>query len=186
MTNGEKIIYYKIDIFLSNERLGIFANILRSHFKVGLHEPFDVISILDRMTVSADFGDFDYIVQEDDCELFGKNEYALCDCINNIIHIKESVYNDATNNKSHGRFTITHELVHLILYPIVKDYHVQRVSKKPNRCHDLECRVDCLAGMLLVPADGIIGLTVPQIMDKYLVSEACVVTRLAQIKQWSY
>ena len=83
---------------------------------------------------------------------YGKEKHAVYSLTDRIINIKESVYNGAVNDCGRDRFTIAHEIAHVLLL----DNHEIKVAKirdgndlPPYR--DPEWQADCLAGELLMP-----------------------------------
>lgn len=130
----------------------------------------DVLKILD---LSSEVYGYEYQVVEDD--KLSDNVYAETDLIQKKIYIKESVYNRAAEGSTRDRFTIAHEIGHIIM-------HTNRIivcrGEEIKKYEYPEWQADHFAAELLVPVFHINDLSVEEIADKYKVSK-----KVAQIRK---
>ncbi|MFR0599759.1 ImmA/IrrE family metallo-endopeptidase [Lactobacillus equicursoris] len=120
----------------------------------------DVTRVLEE--VCSYYG-YDYDILED--SFFEPGEHAKTDTLNHIIKLKESVYYGAVNNNGIDRFTIAHEIYHLLkhqpheLVLYTKDYDM------PIYCNP-EWQAECFGAELLMPYMKIKDMTIEQIIDE--------------------
>ena len=103
----------------------------------------------------------------EDHELNGA--YAVTYPNEKLLKIRESVYNGAVNNNPRDRFTLAHELGHIILHPIeiIGDLKLARTNDIIPAYRNPEWQANTFAGELLAPGNLIVG------MDKEEISERC-------------
>ncbi len=91
----------------------------------------------------------------------------------NEIVIREDTYSDACAGETRARFTLGHELGHLILHPPWAVYLAEEDSgdTRPTKpFKSPEWQADAFAGEFLAPVKMIIGLTIEEIMERFRVS----------------
>ena len=95
--------------------------------------------------------------------------YAITYSNEKLLKIRESVYNGAVNDNPRDRFTLAHELGHIILHPveIIGDLKLARTNDIIPSYRDPEWQANTFAGELLAPSKLIVG------MDKKEISERC-------------
>jgi Zn-dependent peptidase ImmA (M78 family) len=99
-----------------------------------------------------------------------------------IMRIREDVYLGATQNKGRDRFTIAHEVAHLILHEDSSISLCRLAPKEKLRpFEDPEWQADAFAGELLASSYLIKGMTVAQVQKKCFVSSAAARTQLSSL-----
>lgn len=160
---------------LSRNTIRKMTNKLRERFEISKDEPFPIVEFIELLSVDGQ--GFNYEILPDE-ELEGCYAKALPD--KNIILIQESVYNGACNGNHRDRFTLAHELGHLLLHE-TDSISFARSNEKIKAYLDPEWQANTFAGELLVPISEIIGLTHQQISKKYSVSYAVAKIQLQQL-----
>lgn len=113
---------------------------------------FDTISV----TFAEQGLDFDYRILPDDDKIFQEKEEAYTDMSTGIIHIKESVMQQACKCKyARATFTLIHELGHYLLHYLQEDVHLTRVEDDVfvPAYMDPEWQADQFASEFLMPFD---------------------------------
>lgn len=163
---------------LSRNKLRTFAERFRKTLQVSDEEPFPVVKALETLLNALDY-ELD-IVPDDKLP----ENYALTIPNLSILRIRESVYENAINNSPRDRFTIAHEIAHLLLHDDIT------VSFARNECaipayRDPEWQANTFAAELLVPFHKIEGLSPKDIQMKYLVSNKVAQIQLSYIQKIS-
>ena len=111
---------------------------------------------------------------------FGNQKHAEYNLSTRTINIKEDIYNRAVLGHGRDRFTIAHEIAHVIL---LDDKAIKLAKKRGDTtiplCKNPEWQADCLAGELLIPYH------LCKDMDAYEISQKCRVSLDAAIYQKS-
>lgn len=103
------------------------------------------------------------------------------DVINNVIRIKESVYDGACDNDGTHRFSIAHEIGHYFLMSVLGLKFQRNLNQREIKIYeDPEWQANCFAGELLMPHDFIKGMSIEKIMDE------CKVSKSAACKQYKH
>ncbi len=173
-------IKYHITNGISKIKLNEYALQIRKLFNYENIHILPVLEMLDIMSSNDLFGNFDYQILEDDNILFAENQLALYDYKNNIIYIKESVYNEASNSIGRARFTICHEIAHWFLFNIYNLYPKDEMLEKPPSYLDIEWQANFLAGELLVPTYLSSNMTAIDIEQIFNVSPECATVKVLQ------
>lgn len=98
----------------------------------------------------------------------------------NQIYLKQSVYDGACANNHRDRFTIAHEIGHLLLHG--DDFvSLARTSKKIKAYEDPEWQANTFAAELLIPINQIKYLSPKEISQKYKVSVSAATIQLKQV-----
>jgi len=89
-----------------------------------------------------------------------------------LIQIKESVYMGACEGKPRDRFTIAHEIGHLLLHGQnnVSHARIDDPNKKIKPYENPEWQANVFAAELLIPIEQINGLSAKEVADKCKVS----------------
>jgi Zn-dependent peptidase ImmA (M78 family) len=151
---------------------------LREAFGLERALHFPVVLILDLLHTY--FPRFSYRIVED--RELPKDNHAYTDVLNQVIVIKESVYDGACNGKGRDRMTIAHEIGHYLLVR-AHGLQLQRdFSKRPMQTYeDPEWQADCFAGELLVPAHLVRGMGIDDVIKKCGVSRDAARVQLSKV-----
>jgi hypothetical protein len=131
-------------------------------------ENIDMVDLIENILPTTFGVNYDILEKE----LLGPIEAATNPDKGELV-IREDVYDalNDPNNPMHGRarFTLAHELGHLILHegPAL---HRQTSIVKHKVFEDSEWQADCFAGEFLMPTAGCRNLTADQIKERYSVS----------------
>lgn len=136
---------------------------------------FPILDIINDLSLK---NKLDYLVVEDDSELFVKDELAHYDFVENLIYIKESVWKEAENNIGRSRFTLTHEFAHYLLLKVF-DFGYKLVDEKPQSFKDPDWQADYLAGALLMDFELTKGYTVEELIVECGVSEEAALVHIS-------
>ena len=93
------------------------------------------------------------------------------------ILIREDVYSGACERRGRDRFTVMHEISHLLLHEGVP-VALKRSSADIPAYRNSEWQADALAGEILMPNPEIRGMTVQEIASVYGVSANAAMTQL--------
>ena len=134
------------------------------------NEPFfDMVHFLD-----IDLPKFDpeFSLVIDDKETLGEC-HGLTYPDRNEIHIREDVYERADNGSGRDRFTMAHELFHLLQHG-KENISYARVTPgvEIETYRSPEWQSNAFGGELLMPAELIVGMSVEEIMEKCVVSKS--------------
>ena len=102
------------------------------------------------------------------------DEYATYCPTTNTLCIRESVYNGACAGNGRDRFTLAHELGHILLHR--RGYSFARADVEVPAYRDPEWQANTFASMLLLPRDQIKGMSAEKAAEVYETS-----TQAAQI-----
>lgn len=142
----------------------------------------DVIHLLEIDLQGADLAYLDPV--EDDALMDGELARAYPDT--NWIQIRNSVYESACDGDGMARFTIAHEIGHLLLHKGCNHFSRYAENAGTHRIfEDSEWQADNFAAELLMPANDIVerGLsTVAEIQEAYGVSQQAAKFRLKNLK----
>lgn len=138
---------------------------------------FPIIDILNDLSLK---NKLNYLVVEDDSELFVKDELAHYDFLDNLIYIKESVWFEAENNIGRSRFTLTHEFSHYLLLKVF-EFGYNLVDVEPPKFKDPDWQADYLAGALMMDFELTKGYTVDQLIKECVVSEEAALVHISAL-----
>lgn len=151
---------------------------LKEDCKISSAKEVDILRILDLLTIKYDY---DYEVVTD--EKLNKSIYAETDLINKKIYIKESVYEQACLENPRDRFTIAHEIGHLVL-------HTERIilcrGEEIKKYESPEWQANVFAAEFLAPKSEIKNLTEEEIAKTYKVSRSVARIQLKESKKGSF
>lgn len=138
---------------------------------------FDIVRFLDIDLPKLD-PDFSLVIEDKDT--LGEC-HGLTYPDRDEIHIRSDVYERADNGSGRDRFTMAHELFHLLQH-VKENISYARTAegaKVPNYRLP-EWQADAFGGELLMPAHLISDMTVEEIMAKCKVSESAAVCQLSK------
>lgn len=141
-------------------RLKIREQAVSFRDRAGLTSPY--IKVVALLEVLQEFEILEYEVVED--HILGEEE-AVSYPDQGFMRIKESVYDKAFDGDGHCRFTIAHELGHMVMHRGQSNY-----ARGSNGTHkvfeDSEWQADTFASELLID-----GRAIPENADEYDISE---------------
>ena len=147
---------------LSRKDIRKTVDTLRSFLEINIEQSVKIVQLFESFLPVIGF---DYEIVEDK-EL--KNNYAETDLNRDIIRVRESVYNGATEGNYRDRFTIAHEIGHAILHKNRTFLCRENENLKPYE--DPEWQANTFAGELLVPNNMILNKSIQEISETYKVS----------------
>lgn len=148
-------------------RAGIrnITNALKKQFNIPTDKPFPIVRFLEYILAGIGL-EFEIV----SCmEMRGLYAEAIPE--QGLLRINESTYNGACDGVPRDKFTIAHEIGHLLLHTPGR-VSFARASHEIKSYENPEWQANTFAGELLVHTDSISGLSVEDIADKYEVSFA--------------
>lgn len=110
------------------------------------------------------------------------NQYAITYPEQSLIQVRESVYDGARQSNRRDRFTLAHELGHLLLHRQPGGY--ARSSGNHKVYEDSEWQADVFAAELLMPYEEVVDLrSADEIARRFDVSEQAAQMRFDKIKK---
>jgi hypothetical protein len=102
-----------------------------------------------------------------------------------LIRIREDVYEGACNGKGRDRFTVTHEMGHLILLDEVALSYARKTlpTTELPAFRDSEWQANALAGELLMPLGAIRRMSPVEIATRYGVTDSAVETQIKALRR---
>ncbi len=165
---------------LSRKDIQNFAMAVR--FLVGKeNDPyFDIVRFLDIDLPKLD-PDFSLVIEDKDT--LGEC-HGLTYPDRDEIHIRSDVYERADNGSGRDRFTMAHELFHLLRH-VKENISYARTEEGANvpNYRLPEWQADAFGGELLMPAHLISDMTVEEIMKKCRVSQSAAVCQLSKTRR---
>ncbi len=157
---------------LTRRRLRIYARSIRRSLGLENELYFPIVDLLENLpNLFPDTG-INYEIVEDDA--LPTNTHAQYDAKENVIRIKNSVYERACDGYGRDRMTIAHEIAHFLLLTysgltLSRDFGDTPVPVYQNP----EWHAKCLAGELLIPKH------LTALMHPYEVARRCGVSQVA-------
>jgi len=139
------------------------TNALKTQFNIPTDKPFPIVRFLEYVLTGLGL---EYEVVSDE-EMRGVYAEAIPE--KGLLRISESTYNGACDGIPRDRFTIAHEIGHLLLHTPDKVIFA-RASNEIKPYENPEWQANTFAGELLVHTDSIKGLSVEDVANKYEVS----------------
>lgn len=125
------------------------------------------------------------VVSDEDMPGFSFHSEACCVPETATIYLTDATYRKACNNDSRTRFTIFHELGHLILGH-TRQLHRAQIPVEPKPFLDSEWQADRFSAEIIMPLEVIMRLkldNVSKIKRQFMVSEQAARTRFEQLKK---
>ena len=154
---------------LSNLDIVLMTKQVRHFLKLGELTRIDIIKVLE-FALPLVVPNFSYVIRAiEDMDYPDKHAYCIPD--KNIIVIREDIYERAVKGEGRDRFTIAHEIAHLLLHKneamiLTRVYNNETIKTFENP----EWQADAFAGELLCPARATRTMTVQAAADFYGVS----------------
>lgn len=149
---------------LSRQEIRKLTILLRKSFGLEKQLYFPVVKFIE-WVLGDPRNDFDYIIVSED-EM--QDTYGTTNTINNIIKIREDVYNGACQGIPRHRFTLCHELGHFILHQPKYVSHAR--GNIPIYCQP-EWQANTFAAELMAPFDLVKNMTSGEISEKCGISK---------------
>lgn len=127
-----------------------------------LHSRFNCIQlpIAELLDYLRDTGQIEFVLVEDH-EL--PNEYAVSSPNQKIIRCRESVYEKALNGSAHDKFTLAHELGHILMHQNTNPEFARSQSASSHHyTEDAEWQANTFASELLVDSRQLEGINSPR------------------------
>lgn len=103
----------------------------------------------------------------------------------NKIMVREDVYDQAIEGQARARFTLAHELGHLMLH---EEHVLHRMTtpagKKLKVFYDPEWQADAYASAVLMPRQSVSHLAIDEIVSKFRVSRRAAEVRMDKIQKY--
>lgn len=149
---------------------------------IGPYETFCPIVEALEMLGEKPFKKYAFAILSDDDPRLNK-KWAFTSPTEKCIYISESVYNNACRNIPKDRFTIAHELGHLLLGHKFDMVFSRKNENTPIPCYrDSEWQADTFAAYLLMPTELAKDKTADEIKELFGVSTSAAIAREARLK----
>lgn len=167
---------------LSRRDIRNMANRLRKQLGLSPKKPVDVLRLLE-MLFPAAYSDSGFSLQILPPGEMGEL-HGLTDPINQVIYIREDVYDNAAQGKGRDRMTIAHELAHFLLHRGVRLGLARRAEGESiPRYMDPEWQATVFAAEFLMPAEEIRHMSVSDITSTYGVSRQAAAFQLSMVSK---
>lgn len=133
---------------LSVKLIREYANIFTKSLKTN-SDKFPVLELLE-FVLPQIFPNFSF--HPIDSQKMGEN-HGLTYPSNEKIYIREDVYDGACNGNGRDRFTVMHEIAHLILHRNIPQSYARTTSEGHPCYMDAEWQADTFAAEILMPVD---------------------------------
>ncbi len=144
---------------LSTNDIISFVKIIRKSFNLHKKLDFPVITFVEKILPEIDPQfNYDYLPQNQ-----MPDKYAYYDNCQNIMVIREDVYDAACNNDGRARFTIAHEIGHYFLHQDGVKLCRMATNEKVVAYLDPEWQANTFASELLMPRHLIAGMSPSEI-----------------------
>jgi len=140
------------------------TNDIRNWFEISSDKPFSIVKFVEHKLVEQAGFILDIVP---DSEMGGI--YAEVIPAKRLFRIGETAYDNACDDRPHDRFTVAHEVGHLLLHTPDR-VRFARTQNEIKPYENPEWQANTFAGELLVHTDSIRGLSVEDIANKYKVS----------------
>jgi hypothetical protein len=156
------------------------ASTLHEVFSLNTNESIDVISLID-IDIPKKLEGFHYEVVPD--KEMG-NYAGLYYPAEMKMELKESVYDGACSGNGQDKFTIAHEIGHMILHSDEVALAKTTSDSKPRIFEDSEWQADQFAAELLMPFNEVVSLNSPEeIQEKFKVSAQAARVRFEKVRK---
>lgn len=155
---------------MSRFELRAFAKTFRDAMGISDDKSFPIVEVFEKLLCALEYAL--ELVQDKDMP----DNYAITIPSQSLVRIRESVYLNAISGSTRDRFTIAHEIAHLLFHDNLTVSFARNAGSIPAY-QNPEWQANTFAAELLVPHQKIIGMSVADIMTKYGVSK-----KVAQIQ----
>ncbi|MDD4096117.1 MAG: ImmA/IrrE family metallo-endopeptidase [Oscillospiraceae bacterium] len=125
---------------------------------------FPVVEIIEWLSRDGNSGDigFDFEVVDDN----SLNHYADYNPITRVLKVQQSVYLGACNNNGRDRFTLAHELGHVVLHSCVNNFAREKTGSCPPAFRNPEWQANTFGSALLIDRDQIGNMSPAEVANK--------------------
>jgi hypothetical protein len=159
----------------SKADIAVMANLVRESFGVDKRPFFPVMEVYELLDLLYENASFESLETHEMGEDHGRTYPDR-----NLIHLRRDVYDGAGEHHPRDRFTMCHELGHLILH---RNVALSRIDplKPPKIFRNSEWQADTFASHLLMP-QGLLEryTTVESVMEAFGVSSQAAAARLSK------
>ncbi len=148
----------------SRENIRRYAERVRLGSGLDDRQAIPIVDLLE-LTLPKSFNDFDYAILPTE-KMNGISALTIPD--NNQIVLRQDIYEDACTGDGYSRFTIAHEIGHLLMHRDLA--RREPVMSRTRLYENSEWQADAFAGELLMPAQRIATMSIEQIAERYQVS----------------
>ena len=143
--------------------------------------PIQMPKVYDRASLMID--GFEYESKDDNDPCFQPGDEAYYDIGSKKIYIKESIFQDACNNRcTRSQYTLAHELGHFMPSNVFHLKLCRENRQKKVPCYeDPEWQANTYAAELLMPFDECIRMSPEEISEHFGVSKTCAEVRKAKV-----
>lgn len=168
---------------LSKKNITYHANLLRS--KLNIETEIFPIQLVLEVIFPKIFPTYIFHVAEKDymSQSYGKTVEAMTTPNNMLIEVREDIYEKLQNNDPRARFTLAHEIGHLVLHqnPIFARSSTQEST--PTYCNS-EWQANTFAAELLAPIELVKTCSSSQaVQEKFLLSRSAAENRFKDSKK---
>lgn len=167
----------------SKSQIAQYANYVRHQFN--MQDPYVNIVRLVEILFPKFIPDYNFRVVNDedsDVDMRGVLAYTEAKDGKITVYVRESIYDEALQDKGRARFTLAHECGHVLMH-CNENVILKRIEKFDKLSISIinernpEWQADQFAAELLAPLSMIRGMTVYEIMDTFKVSHTCATNR---------
>ena len=158
---------------LGRRDLRAFARAIHGHLRYNGEGPFPIMIMLEHV-LPALYQDFEYeICSKDQLGI----DHGMTYPDKHRILLREDVYEGACDGRGRDRYTVAHEISHLLLHEGL-GVRLMREDVPHKAFEDSEWQANALAGEILMPYESIVNLDANAIASRYQVSLAAAKTQL--------
>lgn len=140
-----------------------------------LNQSVDIIKVVECI-LPQEIQNFSFVILEDDeWNIDGVEAITVSQDGNTCLIIPEQTYRDARIGRGRARFTIAHEVGHVVLHSAESTSlnlaRLQNQIYKEDKTYDPEWQADVFAAELLCPSTEIKNMKIMEIQQTYVVSK---------------
>lgn len=144
-----------------------------------LNQPIDIIKVVERI-LPQEIQNFSFVILEDDeWKIDGVEAITVSQDGNICLIIPEQTYRDARIGRGRARFTIAHEIGHVVLHSAesIKLARKQINHYSGDKTYSPEWQADVFAAELLCPSTQVRNMKIMEIQQTYIVSKSLAETQ---------
>ena len=149
----------------SRNILRAIANNVREQLDLSNELKFPIVEVIEMLVADSDELNLEIVSEGEMADTYGMTNTAQ-----NVIRIRQSVYEGAIHGNPRDRFTLCHELGHWLLHQ-PESVSLAR-GNVPAYC-DPEWQANTFAAELLIPYNLVKGMSIEEIIEQCCVSYSC-------------